>query len=104
MVTRFDRDALFKAMADGTRREILSMLSAKPLAVHDIATRFEMSRPAVSKHLRVLADAGMVRAERAGKENRYVLDEAAFDEVADWLSGFWAGRLWLLKRIAEGDS
>jgi DNA-binding transcriptional ArsR family regulator len=103
MVTDRTRDEIFKAMADGTRREILTLLSARPLPVHSIAERFAMSRPAVSKHLRVLGDAGLVAARRAGKENVYALNEAAFDEVIGWLSGFWRGRLELLKRIAEGD-
>lgn len=97
-------DDIFKAIADPTRREIVTMLAAQPRPVHEIAARFAMSRPAVSKHLKVLGDAGLVRLRREGRENLYTLDEQALDEVVNWLSGFWAGRLNLLKRLAEGDS
>lgn len=97
-------DDIFKAIADATRREIVTMLAAEPRPVHEIAARFAMSRPAISKHLKVLGDAGLVRLRREGRENLYELDERALEEVADWLSGFWAGRLTLLKRLAEGDS
>jgi len=95
------RDDPFRAIADPTRRAILGALSARPLAVHEIAERFEISRPAISKHLRVLGDAGLVVARRAGKENVYELQREAFAPVAEWLSGFWAGRLNLLKEMAE---
>ena len=94
-------DDPFRAIADPVRREILAALRARPMAVHEIAGRFEISRPAISKHLRVLGDAGLVVARRAGKENLYELRAAAFAPVADWLSGFWAGRLDVLKQMAE---
>jgi DNA-binding transcriptional ArsR family regulator len=91
----------FKAIADPTRREILAALSQRPLAVHEIAERFEISRPAISKHLRVLSEAGLVAARRAGKENLYELRAEAFAPVADWLGRFWSGRLSALKAMAE---
>ena len=91
----------FRAIADPVRREILTALQARPLAVHEIAERFEISRPAISKHLRVLGEAGLVTARRAGKENLYELRAAAFAPVAQWLTGFWAGRLDTFKAMAE---
>ena len=94
-------DAVFKALADPTRREILVSLAIKPLPVQAVAAGFAISRPAVSKHLRVLSDAGLVRASRAGKENVYTLCEEPLEQVADWLSRFWSGRLQTLKAIAE---
>src|SRR3954467_13046465 len=95
------REDPFRAIADPTRRAILSALSARPMAVHEIAERFEVSRPAISKHLRVLGEAHLVAARRAGKENVYELRAEAFAPVARWLNGFWAGRLDLLKQMAE---
>lgn len=95
------RDDPFRAIADPVRREILSTLQARPLAVHEIAERFDISRPAISKHLRVLGEAGLVTARRSGKENLYELRAQAFAPVAEWLSGFWAKRLGLLKDMAE---
>lgn len=94
-------DDIFKAIADPTRRDILSGLQARPMAVHEIAERFDMSRPAISKHLRVLGEAGLVHARRAGKENLYALDYEALSAVGDWLGGFWAARLQTLKQLAE---
>jgi DNA-binding transcriptional ArsR family regulator len=91
----------FWAIADPTRRQILAALSDRPLAVHEIAARFDVSRPAISKHLRVLSEAGLVAARRAGKENLYELRVEAFAPVADWLGGFWSGRLAALKAMAE---
>ena len=91
----------FKAIADPIRRDILAALSERPLPVHEIAERFDVSRPAISKHLRVLSEAGLVAARRAGKENLYELRTEAFGPVADWLGRFWSGRLSALKAMAE---
>lgn len=94
-------DAVFKAIADPTRREILASLAVHPLPVQAVAARFSISRPAVSKHLRVLSDAGLVRANRTGKENVYELCQEPLDQVIEWLSRFWSGRLQTLKALAE---
>jgi DNA-binding transcriptional ArsR family regulator len=94
-------DDPFRAIADPTRRAILSALRAQPLAVHEIAGRFDVSRPAISKHLRVLTDAGLVAARRAGKENLYELRAEAFAPVAEWVGRFWGGKLATLKALAE---
>lgn len=91
----------FRAMADPVRREILAAVAERPLAVHEIAQRFAISRPAISKHLRVLSEAGLVTARRAGKENLYELRLEAFAPVAEWLGRFWGGRLATLKALAE---
>ena len=94
-------ESVFKAISDPTRREILVSLAARPLPVQAVASRFPVSRPAISKHLRVLSEAGLVRATRAGKENVYELCEEPLEQVAEWLSRFWSGRLETLKAIAE---
>jgi DNA-binding transcriptional ArsR family regulator len=96
-----DRDGVFKAVADGTRRDIIAALAEGPLPVHALAARFAVTRPAISKHLRILGEAGLVRAGRSGKENIYRLDEAPLRELAEWLGGFWGGRLATLKQLAE---
>lgn len=96
-------DLIFRAIADPTRRAIVAALSAQPLPVHEVAKRFSISRPAVSKHLRILSDAGLVSASRAGKANVYRLHPEALEEVAEWLGGFWSGRLLQLKRLVEGN-
>lgn len=97
-------DAVFTAIADPTRRRILELLDRQGEAVGELAARFEVSRPAISKHLKVLSDAGLVRARRTGRNNVYELEPAPFAAVRDWLDGFWTQRLNALKRLAEGDA
>lgn len=93
--------AVFRALADDTRRAILAALADRPMAVHQLTGLFDISRPAVSKHLRVLGDAGLVQAHRVGKENLYRIDTDPLVAVADWLTRFWVGRLQTLKDLAE---
>ena len=97
-------EPVFAAIADPTRRRILEMLRSQPEAVQDIADRFDISRPAISKHLRVLTDAGLVQSRPEGRRNVYALQPEPFAAVRDWLDGFWNERLTLLKRISEGDA
>lgn len=101
MVTRCDADAAFRALADRTRREIVEALAEKPMPVHDLSNRFPISRPAVSRHLKLLMDADLVSVSRVGKENLYRLNDHAVDEVVAWLERFWFGRLKALKAVAE---
>ena len=96
-----DSDIVFKAIADGTRRGIIAALAERPLPVHDLAARFAVTRPAISKHLRILGEAGLVSSSRSGKENVYRLEQAPLREVLDWLGRFWSGRLDALKQLAE---
>jgi DNA-binding transcriptional ArsR family regulator len=78
-------DEVAGAIADPVRREILLMLRTEPLSAGQIADRFAISRPAVSRHLRVLREAGLVRDEVDGRRRVYTLDTAPLDELAGWL-------------------
>ncbi|MGH8826800.1 MAG: metalloregulator ArsR/SmtB family transcription factor [Jiangellaceae bacterium] len=85
-----------KAIADPVRRDILVLLRARALTAGDIAQRFEISRPAVSRHLRVLREAGVVTADAHGRERMYRLEPAPLAELAGWLLQFsqrWEQRL-----------
>jgi DNA-binding transcriptional ArsR family regulator len=73
------------AIADPVRREILLMLRDEPLSAGQIADRFVISRPAVSRHLRVLREAGLVRDTVDGRRRVYTLVTAPLDELAAWL-------------------
>ena len=73
-------------VADPTRRAILEALAQTELPVEQIAAGFSMSRPAVSKHLRILKQAGLVRERRSGRQNFYRLELDPLAEVAAWLS------------------
>ena len=77
-----------KAISDPTRRTILDMLKKRSLSAGEIAENFEMSMPAVSKHLNVLKDADLIRDRRDGKYIYYELNASVLDEVLLWLSDF----------------
>ncbi len=77
-----------KAIADPVRREILVMLRGGRLTAGQIAGRFEISRPAVSRHLRVLRESGLVRDELVGRERLYEIDPGQFTHLAAWLAQF----------------
>jgi len=79
----------FVALGDATRREILRLLSATDMAVHEIAAALPISRPAVSRHLRVLKDAGMVGEDAQGTRRIYHLEEEGLDAVRAYLEGVW---------------
>jgi len=78
-------DEVAGAIADPVRREILLMLRDEPLSAGQIADRFAISRPAVSRHLRVLREAGLVRDTADGRRRVYALVTAPLDELAGWL-------------------
>ena len=78
-------DEVAGAIADPVRREILLMLRDEPLSAGQIAGRFAISRPAVSRHLRVLREAGLVRDTAVGRRRLYELVTAPLDELSGWL-------------------
>jgi DNA-binding transcriptional ArsR family regulator len=75
----------FAALADPTRRRLLELLARSELRVNDMARRFDVSRPAISQHLRVLRDAGLVRETRVGRERHYRLRARPLRHVYDWV-------------------
>jgi len=97
-------DRTFGALADGTRRAILARLARSEATVGELARPFRVSRPAISKHLRVLERAGLVRRSRDGRVSRCALDAGALREAAAWVDRyreFWTGRLDELARFIE---
>lgn len=92
---------LMAALGDPRRRAIFDLLSNGPLAVGEIARRLPVTRSAVSQHLRVLGDAGLVVHEAHGTRNVYRLDPDAVAEIRDYLDGVWTRALARLKARAE---
>jgi DNA-binding transcriptional ArsR family regulator len=95
---------VFRAIADPTRRAILDRLSAGPLPVNKLAADFEQSRPAISKHLRVLRQAHLVVEHKSGREMHYRLEAAPLTQVTHWLEHyrrFWQASLGNLKQQLE---
>ncbi len=87
---------VFAALADPTRRRLLELLAAGDRSAGELAAEFAISRPGVSRHLRVLREAGLVRTRGAGQRRLYSVDPGPLDEVDAWLDrwrGFWAQRL-----------
>lgn len=76
---------VYSALADPVRREILELLNATPLTAGRIADRFPISRPAVSRHLKLLRDAGLVSVVPSGREREYRVDPAPLAEIEAWL-------------------
>ncbi len=85
-----DISALFGALADDRRRAILDLLRGGTLTVNRIAEEFSVSRPAISRHLRVLREAGLVREEKRGRERFYELDPTAVGEAVEHLKPYLA--------------
>ncbi|MEZ5998589.1 MAG: metalloregulator ArsR/SmtB family transcription factor [Hyphomonas sp.] len=97
-------DDVFRALADPVRRSLLVQLNRAPQPVEKLAAQYGISRPAISRHLGVLRDCGVVASRPQGKENVYYLIPTPMREVQDWLAQFWASRLADLKSLAEsGD-
>lgn len=80
-------DAGLKALADTTRRGILALLKGQQLSVLEIAEEFPMSRPAISKHLRILKEAGLVLETPSGRQRLYALESAPLRQLTAWLAG-----------------
>jgi DNA-binding transcriptional ArsR family regulator len=98
---------IFGAIADATRRDILDILKRGDLPVSELANRFPVSRPAISRHLRILRQAGLVRETRQAQSRIYSIDPRPLAEVDRWIARyrlFWAARLHDLKRAVEGES
>ncbi|MBJ7453021.1 MAG: winged helix-turn-helix transcriptional regulator [Blastococcus sp.] len=98
-------DAL-AALADPVRRELVGLLARGEVAAGELADRFPVSRPAISRHLRVLREAGLVTVRADGKRRLYALDPTPLRELDDWLETYrdlWAARLDALDtEIARG--
>ena len=89
------------ALADPTRRRIFERLQAGPQPVGSLAQGLPVSRPAVSQHLRVLEEAGLVTHRREGTRHLYELDSSGVVVLREWVDGFWSEALARFKAVAE---
>ena len=98
-------DLVLQAIAEPRRREILRLVLEKELSSGEIAAHFEdeVTRPAISQHLKVLTDAGLVTMRREGTRRLYQARPEGLAEVRRYLEGFWDDQLQLLKRAAEAE-
>ena len=98
-------DLVFGALSDRTRRAILGRLERSPAMITELAEEFPMSLPGVSKHLRVLERAGLVKRRIDGRVHRCALDASALGEASEWMDhyrAFWSENLDALANYVEG--
>lgn len=97
-------DRAFDALGDPTRRAVFKRLRAGARSVGDIAKGLDVSRPAVSQHLKVLKEARLVTDRAEGTRRLYAVDTTGLDEARKWLDGFWDETLAAFKRAAEREA
>jgi DNA-binding transcriptional ArsR family regulator len=85
----------FQVIADPSRREMLHLLSKKSLTINLLAENFDMSRPAVSKHIKILNVAGFITIQDIGRERHCMLKQDGFNELQEWINFF--DKFWLTK-------
>jgi DNA-binding transcriptional ArsR family regulator len=98
---------IFRALADPTRRRILRDLAREPASIADVASRFEISRPAVVKHLAILREGGLITVAPHGRERINVLKPEGLRSAAEWLTffdAFWDDKLARLKLAVESNT
>ncbi len=87
---------VFQVIADPSRRQILQMLTKDNYNINSISENFEMSRPAVSKHIKILQSAGFISIQNIGRERYCILKQDGFNELQNWISyydKFWISKL-----------
>ncbi len=89
------------ALGDPTRRQVFELLRTGPRSVGELAASLPVSRPAVSQHLRVLGNAGLVTHRKNGTRHLYELDQAGVVALRAWVDGFWDEALARFKAAAE---
>ena len=94
----------FAALGDPTRREIFERIAVQPAAVGELARGLPVSRPAVSQHLRVLKEAGLVTETAIGTRRIYRLDPRGIAAMRDWLDAHWASALDAFKDFADQET
>ena len=94
----------FSALADPTRRRIVELLADGPRDAGSLASEFTVSRPAISRHLRVLREAGVVKSTVAAQRRVYAIDDSGLTQVTDWVDRyrrFWTTHLDRLEAVAK---
>ena len=89
------------ALGDATRRQVFELLRSGPRSVGQLAEGLPVSRPAVSQHLRVLEDAGLVTHRQQGTRHLYELDTSGVGVLREWVDGFWNEALARFKAVAD---
>ena len=100
------RRDVFQAIADPTRREIIGMIARHPVNVNSIAEQFDVTRQAISLHLKILSECGLLTTRQYGRERLYEVKLEKLNEVHEWVQQYqkiWTGRLKSLKAFVEQE-
>lgn len=95
---------VFQVVADSSRRQILRLLSKDSLTINALAEHFDMSRPAVSKHIKILHGAGFISIQDIGRERHCILKQEGFEKLQEWINyfdNFWLSKLGKLKSLLD---
>jgi DNA-binding transcriptional ArsR family regulator len=98
---------VFQVIADPSRRQMLMMLSTESMTINSIAENFDMSRPAVSKHIKALYNAGFISVTGIGRHRHCILKQDGFNELQDFINyfdKFWTSKLSKLQSILDKKS
>ena len=98
---------VFQAIADPTRRAIIDLLAEQKLPVNEVASNFDISRPAISKHLKILDECGLVVIRKKGRKRLYRANPRRLQEVAEWTARyrkFWTQKLDTLEMLLNEES
>src|SRR5258708_4439544 len=93
---------VFQVIADPSRRQMLKLLTKDSLTINNLAENFDMSRPAVSKHIKILYSAGFISIQDIGRERYCTLKQEGFDELQEWINffdKFWSSKLKKLENL-----
>jgi len=97
----------FQVIADPSRRQMLQLLSEDSLTINSLAENFDMSRPAVSKHVKILCNAGFISIQNIGRERYCILKQDGFKDLQDWINyfdKFWASKLKKIETILNNKA
>jgi DNA-binding transcriptional ArsR family regulator len=101
------RRDVFQAIADPTRREIINLLAKRPMNLNAVSGNFQISRPAISKHIRILTECGLLEVRQEGRERYCHANLKSLGQVSDWIEQyriFWTGKLDALEGFLDKET
>ncbi|HOY12228.1 MAG TPA: metalloregulator ArsR/SmtB family transcription factor [Saprospiraceae bacterium] len=105
-MTNYQLDT-FQVIADPSRRQILTMLTQENMSINALSAQFDISRPAVSKHIKILETAGFISIQEVGRERHCTLKKDGFDDLQEWINffdNFWASKLKNLEMLLDKNN
>lgn len=103
MAAELRRD-VFQAIADPNRRQIIELLSKEPMTLNAIAEKFDISRPAISQHIKLLAECGIIKVEQKGRERYCIIQTRSLIPAFMWLEQYqqqWVGRIDIFEKYVN---